>query len=81
MAQQLPDDLLIAYQQFTLLATHHGYSYAGMMVSVDPPSIVAIGNVSERGHELVKLLRTYADILEEKTEKGQLERPYPANAN
>jgi hypothetical protein len=72
---QLPDDLLIAYQNFTLLATKYKFVYAGMMMAVDPPSLVVIGNLTEEGHELVELLRKYADILEEKTNKGLLERP------
>jgi hypothetical protein len=72
---QLPDDLLIAYQNFTLLATKYKFTYAGMMVGMEPPSLVAIGNVTENGHEFVELLRKYADILEEKTNKGLLERP------
>jgi hypothetical protein len=70
----LPDDLLQAYVVFTALATKHGFAYAGMMMGSDPPSLLAIGNVTENGHELAELLREYADILEEKTDKGQLER-------
>jgi hypothetical protein len=81
MSNQLPDDLLIAYQTFTMLATQYKYAYAGMMVGTEPPSLVAIGNVTEKGHELAELLRKYADILDEKTAKGQFERPYSANAN
>ena len=78
---QLPDDLLIAYQTFTLLATKLKYAYAGMMIGSDPPSIVAIGNVTEKGHELATLLRKFADILDEKTDKGQFEKPYTAKLN
>jgi hypothetical protein len=78
---QLPDDLLIAYQTFTLLATKYKFAYAGMMIGAEPPSIVAIGNVTEKGHELVSLLRQYADILEDKTNKGQFEKPYTAKLN
>ena len=70
---QLPEDLLIAYQNFTLLATKHGFAYAGFMMRHEPTALVAIGNVTQNGHELVKLLRDYADILEGKTDKGQLE--------
>ena len=72
---QLPDDLLIAYQTFTLLATKYKFAYAGMMIGTEPPSLVAIGNVTEQGLELVELLRKYADILEERTNAGRLERP------
>ena len=72
---QLPDDLLIAYQTFTLLATKYKFAYAGMMIGSEPISIVAIGNVTEQGHQLVELLRKYADILEERTNAGRLERP------
>jgi len=45
------------------------------MMSADPPSILVIGNVTEKGHEFVRLLREYADIIEEKIDRGQLERP------
>jgi hypothetical protein len=71
----LPEDLLQAYAIFTTLATKHGFAYAGMMIGSNPPSLTAIGNVTETGHELVRLLREYADILEEKINTGQLERP------
>jgi hypothetical protein len=74
MTQQ-PDDLLIAYQNFTLLASKYGFAFAGVMMSADPPSILVIGNVTEKGHEFVRLLREYADIIEEKIDRGQLERP------
>lgn len=76
---QLPDDLLIAYQQFTLLATKYKFAYAGMMIGTEPPALIAIGNVTEKGHELVELLRKYADILEERTNAGRLERPTFSN--
>lgn len=68
----LPDDLLIAYQQFTLLATKHGFAYAGFMMRVDPPAMVGIGNVTENGHELAQLLRSYADIIERRAASGTL---------
>lgn len=77
----LPDDLRIAYETFTMLATKHGYSFAGMMAAVDPPALVVIGNVTERGHDLATLLRQYAKILDEKTDSGQFERPIPRNVN
>lgn len=77
----LPDDLRIAHETFTLLATKHGYSFAGMMAAVDPPALVVIGNVTERGHDLATLLRQYAQILDEKTDAGQFERPIPRNVN
>jgi hypothetical protein len=71
----LPDDLLIAYQNFTLLATKLGFSYAGMMVCPDPPTLLAVGNVTQQGHDFAKLLREYADIIEQKTNDGMLVRP------
>lgn len=77
----LPSDLLIAYQTFTLLATKYKFAYSGMMIGAEPPSFVAIGNVTEKGHELADLLRKYADILDEKTDKGQFEVPLFRNSN
>jgi hypothetical protein len=77
----MPDDLRIAYETFTLLATKYGYAYAGMMASTDPPSLVVIGNVTERGHDLATLLREYARILDEKTDAGQIEKAIPRNVN
>ena len=72
---QLPDDLLIAYQNFTMLATKLGFSYAGMMICHDPPMMLGIGNVTQQGHDFAKLLREYADLIEEKTNDGLVERP------
>lgn len=78
---RLPDDLLAAYETFTLLATKHGYSFAGMMAAVDPPALVVIGNITERGHDLATLLREYAAIIDEKTDSGKFETPVPRNVN
>jgi hypothetical protein len=73
----LPDDLLIAYQNFTLLATKLGYAYAGFMMKADPVECIGIGNVKENGHELASLLREYADILDRSTDQGKLPpRPF-----
>lgn len=77
----LPDDLLIAYQTFTLLATKHKFAFAGMMTRVDPPALVALGNVTEKGEELVQLMRQYADILEDRTERGMISKPFAKNTN
>jgi len=77
----MPEDLRIAYETFTLLATKHGLSFAGMMAGVDPPSLFVIGNVTERGHDLAVLLRTYAQIIDEKTDAGQIEKEIPRNVN
>ncbi len=74
--ENLPDDLLIAYQNFTLLATKHGFAFAGMMTRILPdPAIVAIGNVTEKGFELADLLRKYAEIIDEKTDRGLFKTP------
>lgn len=77
----LPDDLRIAYETFTLLATKHGYAFAGMMTGTNPPSLVVIGNVTERGHMLAVLLREYAKIIDEKTDSGQFQQEIPRNVN
>lgn len=77
----LPDDLRIAYETFTMLATKHGYAFAGMMTGTNPPSLVVIGNVTERGHELGLLLRQYAEIIEQKTDAGQIEKAVPRNVH
>jgi predicted NBD/HSP70 family sugar kinase len=77
----LLDGLRIAYETFTHLATKHGYAYAGMMACVNPPDLVVIGNVVERGHDLAMLLRQYAEIIEQKTDAGQIEKAIPRNVN
>jgi len=77
----LPKDLQTAYETFTMLATKHGLSFAGMMAGVDPPSLVVIGNVTERGHDLAILLREYARIIDEKTDAGMIEKAVPRNVN
>ena len=71
---QLPDDLLIAYQNFTLLATKYKMAYIGVMISAEPPALVAIGNVTQQGSEFTDLLRKYADIIDEKFDAGMVER-------
>lgn len=66
----MPDDLMTAYQTFTLLALKHGYAYAGFMMSANPPELLGIGNVTQTGRELATLLRNYADILDQKSDQG-----------
>jgi len=76
-----PEELHIAYEQFMMIATKHKMTFAGMMVGLDPPSMIAIGNVNEKGYEFAKLLRKYAQIIEEKTDKGLVRFPEPRNVN
>jgi hypothetical protein len=77
----LPDDLLIAYQNFTLLATKLGFAFAGFMMRPDPALYVGIGNVTENGHQLASLLREYADILDKAADEGKLPPRTFANPN
>ena len=77
----LPDDLLIAYQEFTLLATKHGFAYAGFMMRANPAAMIGIGNVTQNGHELADLLREYARIRDERDEQGTLPPRTLANPN
>jgi len=77
----LPPALQSAYEVFTLLAIKHEYSYAGLMIGTDPPSITIIGNVRERGHALATLLREYANIVDDKTANGQVEPDLPPKVN
>lgn len=77
----MPDDLRIAYENFTLLATAKGFVFSGMMMSIDPPAIMVIGNVNEKGHDLARLFREYAKLLDEKTESGQIEPPEPTDTS
>jgi hypothetical protein len=68
----IPDDLLIAYQQFTILATKYRFAVAGFMMAAEPTRYIGIGNVTENGHELANLLREYAAILDTTTTEGKL---------
>jgi hypothetical protein len=79
----MPDDLMTAYQTFTLLALKHGYAYAGFMMSANPPELIGIGNVTESGRELAILLRRYADILDQKADQGLVvsDRPQTESIN
>jgi len=45
----------------------------------NPPSIYAIGNVKEKGHDLAALFRQYADIMDNKTTEGRVEFPEQEN--
>ncbi len=73
----MPDDLRIAYENFTLLATAKGFSFSGMMMRVNPPAVYVIGNVTEKGHDLAELFREFANFLNQKTEAGQIEVAVP----
>ena len=66
----IPSDFQIAYEHFMLMCTKYNYSFAGMAIRVDTPAILAIGNATERGHDFAKLLRSYADLVDEKQSAG-----------
>lgn len=68
-----PNDLQLAYETFMLLSTHYGFAVAGMAIAINPPALMVIGNVNERGHDFAKLLREFADVMDSKTDKGQIE--------
>jgi hypothetical protein len=73
----LPDDLMTAYQTFTLLASKHGYVYAGFMMKANPMELLGIGNATESGLQLAKLLREYADLLDKKAKQGLIVSDQP----
>jgi len=75
----MPDDLKFTYEVFTRTATEKGYAFAGMLMCANPPSIYAIGNVKEKGHDLAALFRQYADIMDNKTTEGRVEFPEQEN--
>lgn len=77
---QMPPDLKRAYENFTLLCSQQGYTFAGMLLHDEPPAMFVIGNITERGHDLGELFRLYAEIIDKKTDAGQVETPEtPAN--
>ena len=67
---EMPKDLRIAYETFTLLCLKYGITYAGLAVSIDPPAFFTVGNVTEKGHDFATLLREYAKIIDEKVDQG-----------
>jgi hypothetical protein len=71
----MPDDLKLAYETFVLLCTHHKIVFAGMAFCPEPPSMYALGNVTERGTDLAELFRLYAEIIERKTVSGEIMTP------
>jgi hypothetical protein len=78
----MPDDLRLAYQNFTMLALERGYIYAALMICKDPIDALVIGNVNERGHDLAQLLRMHADYLDQKVNRGEVViGELPSNAN
>lgn len=77
----LPKDLQIAYETFTLLAIKHGFIYAALMIGTEPVETLVIGNVTERGHELAKLLRMHADYIDKQTDDGRVATPPQTSAN
>jgi hypothetical protein len=66
-------EMRTALDTFTMLATVNGMSFAGMVIGIDPPALYVIGNVTERGHDIAKLFRQYADLLDGKTDAGQVQ--------
>ena len=69
---KLPPELQEAVELLTRVANKQGFAFAGMMVCPDPPKIVAIGNVKERGHDFAKLLRGFAEIMDEAADKNNI---------
>lgn len=69
----MKSDMKTALDTFTMLATVNGMSFAGMVIGMNPPSVCVVGNVTERGHDIAKLFRQYADLLDEKTDAGQVQ--------
>jgi uncharacterized alpha-E superfamily protein len=72
---EFPNDLKIAYETFAMLCTQKGYTFAGMAINPDIPAAMTIGNVLERGHDFANLLRTMADLLDDRVDAGKLETP------
>jgi hypothetical protein len=71
--ETMPEDLRQAYETFVLLCTHYKVTFAGMAFRAEPPSMYALGNVTERGHDLAELFRLYAEVVDRKTDKGQIQ--------
>ena len=68
----MEDDLRAAYDTFALLATRYGYAFSGLLMGGSPPSLSIIGNCAERGHDLAALHRTFAAVVDEKTDSGRI---------
>ena len=69
----MEDDLRNAYDVFVLLATRYGSAVSGLMMGTNPPSLAVIGNCTERGHDLARLHRVFADLVDAKTDSGGIE--------
>lgn len=67
-----PDDLQRAYETFMLLCTHYEYAVAGMAIATNPPALLVLGNVKERGKDFAKLLREFADVVDTKVEQNAI---------
>lgn len=77
---EMPRDLRIAYETFTLLCLKYNISYAGLAMSLDPPAFFTLGNVTEKGHDFAKLLREFAKIVDEKTDQGLVVSQTPSGS-
>jgi hypothetical protein len=78
----MPDELMIAYQNFTMLALKYNCLYVALMIRKEPLDTFVIGNVTERGHELANLLRAHADYIDKQTAAGNVAvGEIPTNAN
>jgi hypothetical protein len=69
----MPEEIQRTYKSFALLCSQHGVSFVGMLVANDPPIIYAIGNCPERGRDLARLFRMYADVIDRKADEGLIE--------
>jgi small nuclear ribonucleoprotein (snRNP)-like protein len=70
--QKLPPDLQDAVELLIRVAVKNNFVLAGMIVAVDPPTIAAIGNVKERGHDFAELLRRFAEIMDDAADQGTI---------
>lgn len=59
-----PEDLLKAYQTFTMLCAHYGIFYTALAMRENPYGLYVIGNLSDSGHQLASLLREQAAMID-----------------
>jgi hypothetical protein len=75
MQNPLQEELKFAYEMFLHQATEKGFAFSGMMMRIDPPAVLVIGNVKESGHALASLFRQFADTVDNAESAGNIERP------
>lgn len=72
--QEVRQEVVLAAQAFLIIAAKYNLAVTGFAFGEDPPMIVHFGNVSEEGGALTELHLKLADLVNEKTTDGHVDK-------